>query len=424
MLIEFRVRNFRSIRDEQVLTLTAGKDKTFASSHLIPAGKSYPETLKSAVVYGANASGKSNLIEAFEYMRYRIILPINTRDIFQNLPKFFQYSSFKLNKENRTVPSTFEVTFVLDKVRYQYGFSVLGDRITEEWLYAYFADKPQVWFSRKIDKEKNADVYKFSAYLTGHKKTWEKATRADSLFLSTASSLNSEQLGKVFQWFLLQVDIFSKMRQITIAHSNYKQLENEDNKQILLNFIKSADINIVDIGFKKDRAYPQKNITDERDIPGKEANKRIIFYHEAENGEKVAFDYNEESDGTLRFFEFTFYVLDSLVSGGVLFVDELESNLHPLLVRSLVELFNSNLNKNGAQLVFTTHDSNLLSGALFRRDQIWFIEKDRTGASLLYPLTDFSPRREEALEKGYLEGRYGAIPFLFDMNFPVEANAE
>ena len=195
-------------------------------------------------------------------------------------------------------------------------------------------------------------------------------------------------------------------------------------QECILKFELSWTAVIVDIGFKKDRAYPQKNITDERDIPGKEANKRIIFYHEAENGEKVAFDYNEESDGTLRFFEFTFYVLDSLVSGGVLFVDELESNLHPLLVRSLVELFNSNLNKNGAQLVFTTHDSNLLSGALFRRDQIWFIEKDRTGASLLYPLTDFSPRREEALEKGYLEGRYGAIPFLFDMNFPVEANAE
>ena len=414
MLVEFRIKNFRSLRDEQVLSLVASTDKTLLDTHALDTGlKASPHLLKSAVVYGANASGKSNLIKALQYMR-GVVLESATLQPGQT---FDRLHPFKLDVISSNLPTEFEVTFILDDVRYQYGFAMNTQRIVSEQLLVYKAFKPQRWFERHFDAESGKDVYEFGPSLKGAKNLWEGATRPNALFLSMAVQLNSEALRSVFDWFANRLVIFNEQSPLSPQFS-VQMLKQEAQRKSICEFLRAADISIADIEVATKQAMMHSIRFDlatgkREEESGEQAVDEVRFHHITEHG-KAVFDLMDESSGTRNLLFLTGPILDILNKGLTLVVDELDTSLHTLLVQALVRLFHRpEVNTGGAQLVFTTHDTSLLDAyGLFRRDQVWFVEKQPDQSSSLYPLLDFSPRKNEALERGYLQGRYGALPFL------------
>jgi len=415
MLIEFRVKNFRSLRDEQTLSLVADKDKSLQESNTMPSGiKAAPTLLRSMVIFGPNAGGKSNLIKALQFMRAVVAESASVMQPGQT----FHTQSFRFEGTSVAQPTEFDVSFVLDGIRYQFGFALTAQRITREYLLVYKAFKPQLWFERYFDEESGKDLYDFGTGLKGPKSVWEGATRPNALFLSMAVQLNSEQLQPIFAWFVNQLAIFNEITPLG-QHFSIEMLRKPEGKRAICDFLTSADISISDIEVVTRKVSGQAvhfDVAAEKTEVRNEEQEvhELLFHHVTDHGEAV-FSLGDESMGTRNLLFLTGPVLEILDKGMVLVVDELGSSLHPLLVRRLVELFqNSRFNKKGAQLIFTSHDTSLLDQDLFRRDQIWFVEKDRDQASKLYPLSDFSPRKNEALERGYLMGRYGALPFLGD----------
>jgi len=419
MLLEFRVRNYRSIRDEQVLNLVASGDKELASTHLAHTGlKAAPFALRSVVIYGPNASGKSSLLRALDYMRAvvaesaTVIQPGQT----YNVPPF------KLDAATAQQPTEFEVTFLLAGVRHQYAFSMTPQRIVSESLLVYRSSKPTQLFSRQ-HVEDDGYVYDFSTYLTGPRKLWQDSTRPNALFLSMAAQLNSEQLSPVFNWIVRNIT-FLPAGATVLPEFTTALLDSEQGRASIRDFLSAADISIADV-----QAVPRKGMHAQwvMSASGLQASQEErefmmpVFEHSTPKG-LAKFELHDESEGTQRLYGLIAPILDCLRDGRALVVDELDGSLHTLLVRRLVTMFQTpELNPNGAQLIFTTHDTSLLDHTLFRRDQIWFTEKDADQATRLYPLTDFSPRKQEAWERGYLAGRYGAVPFFSDWPVPAKA---
>ena len=414
MLVEFRTKNFRSLRDEQVLSLVASTDKTLLDTHALATGlKAAPHVLKSAVVYGANASGKSNLVKALQFMRGVVLQSA----ALQPGQTFDWLQPFKLDAASGSQPTAFEVTFVLGGVRYQYGFAMDAQRIVGEQLLVYKAFKPQRWFERRFDAESGKDVYEFGSGLKGAKNLWEGATRPNALFLSVAVQLNSEALRPVFDWFANRLVIFNEQSPLSPQFSVH-MLKQEAQRKAICAFLQAADTSIADIEVATQQAMAHTIHVDlatgkREETAGEQAVEEVRFHHVTEHGQAV-FDLADESSGTRNLLFLTGPILDILNKGLTLVVDELDTSLHTLLVQALVRLFHRpEVNTGGAQLVFTTHDTSLLDAyGLFRRDQVWFVEKRPDQSSSLYPLLDFSPRKNEALERGYLQGRYGALPLL------------
>lgn len=414
MLVEFRVKNFRSLRDEQVFSLVASRDKSLVDTHTFDTGlKAAPSLVRSAAIYGANASGKSNLIKALQYMRGVVM---ESATVIQP-GQAYAIQPFRLDAESASQPTDFEVTFILDGVRYQYGFAMTAQRIVSEHLLVYKAFKPQRWFDRHFDESTGEDVYDFGPGLKGPKNLWEGATRPNALFLSMAAQLNSEALRPVFGWFASGLVILNEQAQLGPQVSIQMLKQAEGRKQIC-DFLSAADISITDIEVVTRRVPGQSVhfdlVAGKTEVRTEEMEEhQLRFSHVTEQG-KAVFDLMDESNGTRRLLFLAGPVMDILHKGLTLVMDELDTSLHPLLVRELVRLFHRpGINTGGAQLVFTTHDTSLLDAPnLFRRDQIWFVKKERDQASALVSLSEFSPRKNEALERGYLMGRYGAVPFL------------
>lgn len=414
MLIEFRVENFRSLRQEQVLSLVASKDKTLQDTHTVSTGlKAAPRLLRSAAIYGANASGKSNLLKALQYMRGVVA---ESATVIQP-GQAFALQPFRLDAQSATEPTAFEVTFIIDGVRYQYGFSMTTQRIVGEHLLVYKAFKPQRWFERHFDAQTGKDVYEFGSGLKGPKNLWEGATRPNALFLSMAVQLNSDALRPIFDWFVNELVIFNEQAQLS-PQVSIQMLKQTEGRRRICDFLSAADMSIADIEVVT-RKVPEQAVhfdlaAGKTEVRNEEVEKhQLRFSHLTEKGQAV-FDLMDESNGTRNLLFLAGPVLDILRKGLTLVIDELDTSLHTLLVRELVRLFHHpEANTGGAQLIFTTHDTSLLDAPdLFRRDQIWFVEKDRDQASELIGLSEFSPRKNEALERGYLIGRYGGIPLL------------
>lgn len=414
MLVEFRIKNFRSLRDEQVFSMVASTDKTLLDTHAFETDlKAAPHLLKSAVVYGANASGKSNLIKALQYMRGVVLESAG-------LPPgqgFDRLQPFKLDDTSADLPTEFEVTIILGGIRYQYGFAMNSQRIVSEQLLVYKTHKPQRWFARHIDAGSDKDIYEFGTGLKGAKNLWEGATRPNALFLSMAVQLNSEALRPLFDWFSSALVIFNELTPLSPQFS-IQMLKQAAQRKAISEFMRAADISIDDIEVATRQAMVHTINYDlatgkREETANEQAVDEVKFHHVTENG-KAVFDLADESSGTRNLLFLTGPILEVLAKGLTLVIDELDTSLHPLLVQALVRLFHRpEVNKSGAQVLFTTHDTSLLDAyGLFRRDQVWFVEKRRDQSSALYPMLDFSPRKNEALERGYLQGRYGALPFL------------
>ncbi len=416
MLIEFSVANFRSLRDRQTLSLVKAKGDELAESNVFTkqAFNEF-ELLRSAAIYGPNAGGKSNLLQAMRAMQEIVLESATSLQRGDELPVV----PFRLNQASRCAPSEFEIIFIVDQVRYQYGFTATNARIHEEWLFAYPKGRPQRWFGRDWNESSQTYDWELGSSLMGEKQLWQKSTRENALFLSTAVQLNSKQLQPVYDWFN------DTLHLATIAGwsggFSAKLCETGD-KVHVMNFLHAADIDIKDILVEKkpfDHSILPKDMPDgmKAEIVGKFKDKQFLdikTVHKDSDGNSITFDLDEESDGTQKLFAFAGPWIDSLKHGFVLFIDELPDNLHPRLVRFLVQLFHSvDTNPNNAQLIFTTHETSILNQEVFRRDQIWFCEKDEHQASTVYPLTDFSPRKgRENLELAYLSGRYGALPTI------------
>ncbi len=417
MLIEFTVTNFRSIRSTQTFSLVKGKgDELEAENTFSPDAPGTPELLRSAAIYGPNAGGKSNLIKALRTMRQVVVesaAKLQPGDALAVTP-------FRLDAESESRPTEFEVSFVTSGVRYQYGFAATRDRVLEEWLLAYPKGRPQRWFGRIWEEGAQKYEWEMGAELKGQKQLWQDATRSNALFLSTAAQLNSDQLSPVYDWFKRTV----RTAQVGGWNKNFSAslCEEAGSRTQVMEFLRAADLGIDDVQVVKEK-FDVCKLPDEmaetikQQLAEKLEGKEIVevkTLHRTPDGRTVVFELDEESDGTQKLFAFAGPWLDSLKNGHVLFIDELHDNLHPKLVRFLVELFHSpETNPNNAQLVFTTHETSILSQEVFRRDQVWFCEKDDSLATALIPLTDFSPRKgRENLELSYLAGRYGALPYV------------
>lgn len=419
MLLEFRVGNYRSIRDEVVFSFVASSDKKLPNHVMATGLKGLPSAVRSAAIYGPNASGKSTLLNAFNYMRAVVAESATAMQLGQ----VFNVQPFKLDADFAKQPSTFELSFILGGIRHQYGFAITAERIVEEWLLVYKTAKPQQWFRRVFDDKSQHYTYDFSSHLAGPRKIWQEATRPNALFLSTAAQLNSELLGPVFRW-LVEQPVYFGAGLAPLPDYTTALLQNEAGKRAVRDFLIAADISITEILTVPRQGFHQNIVFSPEGTQVTREEKELLipqFVHKTDKG-IASFELHEESEGTQRLYALAAPILDVLECGRILIVDELDSSLHPLLVRQLIRLFNSPAtNPNGAQLLFTTHDTSLLDKSLFRRDQIWFTEKNRDQATCLYPLLDFSPRETEAWEKGYLIGRYGAVPF-FDVH-DVASNA-
>jgi len=416
MLIEFSVANFRSLRNRQTFSLTKAKGSELAETNTFTASAVNDfELVRSTAIYGPNAGGKSNFLRAMQAMK-KIVLESAT--ILQRGDKL-PVTPFRLNKTTAIAPSEFEITFIVNQVRYQYGFSATEHRIHEEWLLAYPKGRPQRWLDRVWTEESNTYDWELGNNLVGEKQLWQKSTRDNALFLSTAVQLNSEQLQPIYDWFkntLRMANLGGWSPGFSASLCERKE------KKLVMDFLNAADMDIEDILIEKkpfdthalpsDIPEPLKTRI-ANDFRDKEV-LNIKTVHKSIDGKPVIFDLNEESDGTQKLFSFAGPWIDALANGYVLFIDELHDNLHPRLVQFLVQLFhNSETNPNNAQLVFTTHETSILNQEVFRRDQIWFCEKDEDQATTVYPLTDFSPRKgRENLELSYLSGRYGALPYI------------
>ncbi|TAD87984.1 MAG: ATP-binding protein [Alphaproteobacteria bacterium] len=414
MLVGFRVENFRSLKAEQVFSLVASKDKTLEETHTVSTGlKAAPRLLRSAVIYGANGSGKSNLIKAIQCMQQIIVHSARRPSSYQT----FRVQPFRIDAETVSAPTRFEMTFIIDSVRYQYSFSLNADRILSEDLLVYKTSKPQLWYDRRYDSITKKYSYHFGSGLKGRRHVWEEVTRPDALLLSTAVQLNSEALSPIYNWFANNLVIINEYQPLNIQYT-LAQLEARERYKDILDFLASADISVSDIELKKKKT---KGTTITVDTTSRTADNNedemevaeILLLHEADT-HKLHLALQDESTGTRNLLFLSGPLLSIIDLAQTLLIDEMGSSLHPLLLQEIVRLFHHRRSSAPcAQLIFTTHDTSLLGTPnLFRRDQIWLVEKHRSQASDLVSLSEFSPRKGEALERGYLTGRYGGIPFL------------
>jgi AAA15 family ATPase/GTPase len=424
MLLEFRLRNFRAFRDEATFSLIASADKALLDENTVQTGLlALPRVVRSAAIYGPNAGGKTTLLRALQLMRGIVVESASLKP-----EQAFNVQPFRLDNTSWSEPTLFEITVLIDGVRHQYGFEFTQTRILAEWLLVYQTARPQRWINRTFDRVTKKEDFDFSSYLTGPKRVWQEATRPNALFLSTAVQLNSDILQPLFRWFLGSLNVFLDGGHIQHDFST-GMVEKEKGRESIAAMLSAADIGIRSIAVERQKAM-QRDIHvnfGTGDVETSENENEILmpkFRHQV--GEfKADFDYTDESQGTQKLFALAGPILDIIEKGSLLVIDELDRSLHPLLVRLLVKTFQDpEINTRGAQLIFSTHDTSLLDATLLRRDQIWFVEKDRAQSATLVPLTDFSPRKEEAFERGYLSGRYGGVPILERRLLPVKSDAK
>lgn len=430
MFIEFSVANFRSILTRQTLTMVASTDKAHRARNVVETGDRDLALNRSAVIYGPNAGGKSNLLRALQTMQQLVQLSATAYQEGQVLP----VRPFLFARESARQPTEFEIVFVAeDGVRYQYGCTLTTEQVEKEWLIAYPQGRAQRWFEREWELDTLAGTrsgkhrWWFGPNFKGERaerKVWQEFTRTNALFLSTAIQLNNSQLRPAFNWLAQQLIVLGPEVQFN-PFLSLELLREPSGQEKLMGFMQAADVGIDRLELREEELaptvpgpVPPGTVRLHVELPpgvAQATNKRVqvLSWHNREGSpEQVPLDLGEESDGTKKLFEFAGGWLRALESGATLFVDELDRSLHPHITRFLVGCFHSQQNDKNAQLVFTTHDTTLLDSDLMRRDQVWFVEKDPQRASRFYSLLEYSPRRDEALERGYLKGRYGAIPFI------------
>lgn len=412
MLIEFSVKNFMSFKDKVTLSMEKGSGNENIDNVVF---NDITNLLKVSAIYGANASGKSNLLKAFTCA----ILMVRASSKIPLEGKWNFIKPFLFDSKTRNMPSEFEFIFIANNIKYRYFFSADENKIYDELLEAYYSQKPTTIFSRT-----NTNTYEFAS--DKNKLEILKSNNTENkLFLTTATTWNYDKTKDAYLWFINQIDTYDSLE--TIRDKDLIEYKNKDEelKKFALKLLKKADILIKDIYVDyEEKEIDNTSMTSITKMTGdsKLKNIKIEFEHvvvdENNNSHVYKLPYALESSGTKVLFAFAPFLKRAFNSTKVVIIDELEKSMHPMLVEFIIKLFNNKeINKSNSQLIFATHATNLLNLEILRRDQIWFTEKDElTGISTLYPLDSFTVRKDENIEKGYTNGRYGAIPFIKDVD--------
>ena len=413
MLLRFGIQNFRSIKDRQEISLIPSSlddvETGLIKCSAAPGGRVLP----AAIIYGANAAGKSNLVSALEWMNFLILNSHSRGEPGGRVPRPF----FRLDPESAKAPSGFDVDFVVEGVRYRYEVEASDEAFVGERLYAYPNEKQQMLFERE-----NMNFI-FGRGLRGQNKIISELTRPNSLFLSAAAQNSHEALSKISGFFRnLDVDAEISVSDFNVA--KYLSKGNLDHRTV--KFLSKINTGVVDYRMQKEEISKEsqelmsgiqsliKKMTNTDIDLTKSPTERthLELAHRGVDGELKYFSLRRESDGTRRLLVLLEQIFPALDVGSVMVCDELNASLHTQAAEALIALFSSpSINPKGAQLIATTHDTNLLRSPFLRRDQVWFTEKDEEGATHLYPLTDIRTRKGDNIERGYLQGRYGAVPF-------------
>lgn len=428
MVLQFSVSNFRALRGLQTLNLAASNyDKTLQENTLDPdlPGLKGKRWLKGAAIYGANASGKSTLIEAMEALSDWVGQSAKTIDPEESIP-FIE--PFALDPAAAEEPTAFAITFVAEKVRYEFRVAATENLVVHESLRAWPLGKEQIWFERDWNKEKEAHVFSPETPVgLPRNRDIEQRTLRNMLYLSKAVAENRKEVQPAFRWLVSQFRFLDLSTRASLGGGfTLGQIDGNDEvlKEKIRNALKYADLGLVNaIAVEKEPdaemlASLQTMAPELAKSLRVKGQKRHRFmqpqlFHQGSGNTTVPLDWDRESAGTQRFFALIGPWLDILENGFTVCIDEIETSMHPIMVRELLSLvFNSEQNRNGAQVIFTTHNPLFLDGTLLRRDQIWFTDKDEEGAAHLYPLSEYQPRQGESLIRGYMSGRYGAVPFV------------
>jgi ABC-type transport system involved in cytochrome c biogenesis ATPase subunit len=403
MLLEFSTANFRSIRERQTLSLAASNKYTDLRGNLAPTvitGRPGLNLLKGAALYGPNASGKSNVLRALWFMAQFVATSA------VRLPEAPTGAvPFAFDSDSRDKPSSFEAYFVVNGVLYQYGYAVDASVVHQEFLYAFPSGRRQRWFVRTRRGGGDYD------WQTGRAFRLDAAVRTrvrpNTLLLSVGPHFNDARLLPLHRWFASSLS-FASLGADPVAGGRHPLAPNHtaeliqvggESRRGILDLLQAADV-----GVSGARVTKHKVVADDLDA------LRITLQHRGADDRAYDLDLDQESAGTRRFFDLAGPWLDTMERGHLLLLDELETSLHPVLVQELIRLFFGPHNLSGAQVIFTTHDPLLLDSGILRRDQVWFTERRDAGGTCLYPLSDFKPRNDELLLRGYISGRYGALP--------------
>ncbi|CRK59915.1 hypothetical protein [Alloactinosynnema sp. L-07] len=416
MLLRFRVANHRSIRDEQELSLVAVPRKGDPK----PTGP-IPQTVRVAGIYGANASGKSNVLHAVGFMAEAVLYSFARWPIDGGVPR----QPFKLDPQFRDKPSLFEIDLMLNGKRYTFGFELDDECVRREWLYEYGpTGRTRTLFERA------GSEFRFGRTLGGHTATIADLTRNNALFASVAAANGHPLLSELCRAIgALGRSLLRNGVGPGGDHLAATAIRMPEIADLAMGWLKMADLGIVgavEIEGKGELAELVGRFLAER--PGEfdphvEASarqvvqKRINLLHAGAFGSAVEIDFADESDGTQIWLSVAAFVLLSVITGRVLLIDEVDSSLHPKLSATIIQMFRDpEINATGAQLIFTSHDvsllGNLLADGLLGRDEVWFTEKGASGDTSLIPLSDFKSRKGENFERAYLQGRYGAVPYV------------
>ncbi len=411
MFVQFKVNNFLSFKETVTFSMIGYNpikehETDNDSNAVFDYSSEKIKILKSTVLYGANGSGKSNLIKAMSFFKTFILTSSNENQVDDEI----KIIPFLLSTQTTQLPSSFEMVFYINETRYRYGFEVDKEKIHKEWLFTLqneTSNKETKLFTREFQE------IKFNKLFFKEGKGIVEKTRQNALFLSTISQFNGEISMKILKWFKKDFNIISGLESTTTLYTISKFQKEEEFKTKVINFFKS-----IKIGFDNIEIGEEDNIIE------KSTEVFINTFHKKFNDKNQflkyeMIDFNLESKGTTKIFSLLGPIIDTIENGKILVVDELDSRLHTLLTIELIKLFHLKVNKK-AQIIFTSHDTNLLKKEIFRRDQIWFVEKNEMGATDLSSLVEFkinqtTVRNDASFEKDYLLGKYGAIPFLGDI---------
>ncbi len=403
MILEFCVENFLSLQGKAELSFVASalKESLPEENDLISEPEIGLSVLRSAVIYGANASGKSNILKALSfYKRF-----ITDSFINSQAGRQIEVEGFRLNVHTENAPTYMEATFLIGGFVYRFGFEVDNKSVKEEWLY------------QRANKKRAKEVelfYRENGEISVHSKcpliqeiVDKKMIRDNALVLSTAAQFNDQKSVEILNW-LSDTQVLFCSEDESLWEQAIKHLDDDNVRKRITEFARYADLGIDSIS---------------------KIDNRIVSSHRQfdENGREsgnVSFSFNKnESEGTIKYVSLAYPIIDALDNGKRVVIDELDSKLHPLLVRKIITLFNSSkTNPKGAQLLFTTHDTSLLGAGLLRRDQIWFTQKDGLGATSLYSLAEYKVRSNSAFDRDYINGKYGATPIIGEIEKVFERN--
>ena len=419
MIVDFTFKNFKSFADECNFTMKAEADKNHENNLIVE-----PLRLSRArVIYGANAAGKTSFVEAINFVRSFVI---NSNNMMTN--QKIQVVPYKFRNNYVQEPSTFSLTFIKEGIKYNYEFSCTRDKVLSEKLNAYYSAKPTNIFTRT-----NTSEYKFLLEDSKFLDELKIKNSDNKLFLATADTWNYDKVKPVVDYIINDIVILFNLDttwKVFFDEIN-ESGEIEEYRKFCLDFLNNADLSIDDFDFQSQKIKDAKldpitesllsflekdNANASEHIRNSNVYNFTISHRIANSGNNAIFKLNlqEESLGTINMFEFAPILYYVFKKNRILVVDEIDKSLHPLLVKYLYGLFlNSDINKCNSQLIANTHDTNLLDLDFFRRDEIWFTERNfDTGTTTLFPLSDFSPRTNENIERSYLLGRFGAIPFI------------